>query len=120
MRKAVGAAAAFATPLDDRAARRALYRLGPEPFQDGVALALALAGDEPDDDRWQRLFRLPERWQAPHFPLRGRDVVAGGAPHGPTVGALLKSAEDWWVAEDFTPDESALRRRLQQMLAAAQ
>ena len=66
------------------------------------------------------LFRLPERWEAPRFPIRGRDIVAEGAAHGPTVGALLKSVEAWWVAEDFAPDEAALRRRLQQMLAAAQ
>jgi tRNA nucleotidyltransferase/poly(A) polymerase len=120
VRKAVGAAAAFASPLDERAARRVLYRLGAEAFQDGVMLAFALAGAEPDDARWQRLYRLPERWQAPRFPLRGRDVVAEGAQHGPAVGALLKSVEDWWVAEDFVPDETALRHRLQQMLAAAQ
>ena len=51
---------------------------------------------------------------------RARRRRRGRSRTVPTVGALLKSVEAWWVAEDFAPDEAALRRRLQQMLAAAQ
>ena len=33
---------------------------------------------------------------------------------------MLRAVENWWVDQDFAPDEAALRARLQQMLAAAQ
>jgi hypothetical protein len=52
--------------------------------------------------------------------LSGRDVVGSLTPAGPLVGAVLRAIETWWIAEDFMPDEHALRARLQQELAAAQ
>ena len=62
--------------------------------------------------------RMLHLWQK--FPLSGRDVLGAGGGHGPAVGAFLKAVEAWWIAEDFGPDEAALRARLQQMIAAAQ
>ena len=73
-----------------------------------------------DPAPWLDLYALPSRWQAPVFPLGGRDVVGAGVARGPAVGDLLRTVEAWWIAEDFAPDEAALRRRLQQMLAAQQ
>jgi hypothetical protein len=72
------------------------------------------------DDAWRSLYTLPDRWPVPRFPLTGRDVVGPGVPPGPSVGAMLRSLEAWWIAEDFAPDEAALRARLQQMIAGAQ
>jgi tRNA nucleotidyltransferase/poly(A) polymerase len=105
---------------DAKAARRALYRLGAEAFRDGVALAFAWSADAADDPYWRDLLTLPERWPAPSFPLGGRDVVGGTSVRGPQVGTLLKAIEAWWIDNDFAPDETALRARLQQMVAAAQ
>jgi len=56
----------------------------------------------------------------PVFPLGGRDVVDLGVGRGPAVGVILRDIERWWLAEDFRPDETALRRRLQSMIAAQQ
>jgi hypothetical protein len=36
------------------------------------------------------------------------------------VGEVLRAVESWWIAEDFVPNEAALRTRLQQMIAAVQ
>jgi poly(A) polymerase len=41
-------------------------------------------------------------------------------PPGPGVGSVLREVEAWWIGEDFTPDEAALRKRLQQMMASLQ
>jgi tRNA nucleotidyltransferase/poly(A) polymerase len=103
---------------DDKAARRALYQLREEAFRDGVFQAFAWS-HEPDGDAWQQLYRLPDRWKAPTFPFGGRDIVSSGVS-GPAVGAMLRNVEAWWIEQDFAPDETALRARLQQMIAAQQ
>jgi hypothetical protein len=119
MQAALAAAVAF-TPLPtERDARALLYHLRGEAFRDGLAYARAWHG-EGDPAAWLNLCALPSSWQAPVFPLGGRDVVIAGVARGPMVGDLLRAVEAWWIAEDFAPDEAALRRRLQQMLATQQ
>ncbi len=105
---------------DARAARASLYRLGEPAWRDGLALALAEGTASPDDPAWRDLHGLPDRWTIPRFPLSGRDVVGPATPPGPAVGAMLRAVEDWWIGEDFGPDEAALRTRLQQLMAAQQ
>jgi hypothetical protein len=117
---AITGAARFAGEAGERDARRALYALGAETYRDAVALAFAWSDAPADDAGWSDLIGLPDRWTAPAFPLGGRDVVGGTAARGPAVGALLRDIEQWWIENDFGPDEETLRRRLQQMAAAAQ
>jgi poly(A) polymerase len=113
-------AARVLTPLPgDREARRALYRLGPEAYRDGLIHAFGWSGTAQDPAAWRSTFALPSRWTAPAFPLGGRDVIAGGVS-GAAVGAILRDVEAWWIEQDFAPDEAVLRAQLQQMLAAAQ
>jgi tRNA nucleotidyltransferase/poly(A) polymerase len=112
------AAADALTPFpDDRAKRRLLYHLGEEAFRDGVFQGFAW-NREPAGDVWKALYHFPDGWTAPKFPLGGRDIADG--VRGPAVGALLHDLEAWWIAQDFAPDATALRSRLQQMIAAAQ
>jgi hypothetical protein len=33
---------------------------------------------------------------------------------------MLRDVEAWWISRDFQPDEAALRRRLQQVMAEQQ
>jgi tRNA nucleotidyltransferase/poly(A) polymerase len=117
-----GLAAARALTLrpDGRGGRSALYRLGTEAFRDGVALALGFAAAAPDEPAWIELYRLPDHWHAPAFPLAGRDVVDAGIQRGPALGRLLRALENWWIDRDFAPDLAALRARLQQMIAGEQ
>lgn len=117
---ATGAIDAFLRRPDAKAARRALYRLGAETFRDGVALGFAWRTDAVDDPYWRDLVTLPERWPPPSFPLGGRDVIGGTSVRGREVGTLLKAIEAWWIDNDFAADETTLRARLQQMVAAAQ
>jgi tRNA nucleotidyltransferase/poly(A) polymerase len=118
MTAAVVAAAQLHPPPEPPAARALLYRLGAGTWRDGVLLATARGGLAGGKTR--ELFSLPDRWPPPTFPLRGRDLLPEGIPRGPAIGAMLKAVEDWWVENDFRPDETALRQRLQQMAAGAQ
>ncbi|MGH6832995.1 MAG: CCA tRNA nucleotidyltransferase, partial [Methyloceanibacter sp.] len=63
---------------DDGAAKRALYRLGPSAYAAHVLLAWADSDASPEDPSWREALSLPERWQAPSFPLRGTDIMALG------------------------------------------
>jgi tRNA nucleotidyltransferase/poly(A) polymerase len=110
----------FLSRPEPRAARSALYRRGGEAYRDGVALAFAWSTDAADEPSWRDRFTLPDRWSAPTFPLGGRDVLGETSARGAQVGTLLKAIEAWWIESDFAPDETALRARLQQMVAAAQ
>jgi tRNA nucleotidyltransferase/poly(A) polymerase len=107
------------TPAD-RGARAILYRHRAEAYGDGVALAFAWGQAPIDDPPWRDLYRLPDRWPVPVFPLRGADIVGPSSLRGPAVGTLLRAVEAWWIDQDFTPDEAALRARLQGMIAAQQ
>jgi tRNA nucleotidyltransferase/poly(A) polymerase len=120
MRAAVDSARRFQTLPDDRAARRLLYRLGAVAYRDGLLLGGALAARPAGDDRTATLYRLPDEWPVPAFPLGGREAMAAGAPRGPFLGKLLKDIEEFWIAGDFSADEALLKARLQQMVASAQ
>ncbi len=121
MLAAVVSARRLPTPVTEKEARARLYRMGAvTPWRDAVALGFAWSSALLDDPAWQELYRLPERWSPPRFPLSGADALDAGAGRGPVVGSLLKTLEAWWIDQDFAPDEATLRARLQQMVSAAQ
>jgi len=100
---------------DERAQRRALYRLGAELYRDLVLLR-AGEGGSPEAARW--LLALAAS-PPPRFPLKGRDVTARGVPAGPTVGELLDTIETWWEAGDFRADRKACLAELERRIGAA-
>jgi poly(A) polymerase len=103
----------------ERTARAHLYEAGGATFGDGVLTSWARSGAPPDDPAWLDLYRLPQRWQPPRFPLSGDDVMALGIPAGPRFGQLLRAAEAWWIAGDFAADASALRAKLEELAGRA-
>jgi len=90
--------------LTEADARVLLYRSDPATFRGAALLAWAWSGAAGADDAWRRLVGLPSRWEAPTFPLAGRDILALGLPPGPDIGVLLATVEAWWIARDFAPD----------------
>jgi len=118
MRKAITAINKIGPRPQQKAARRALYRLGEEGYRDGLALAYAWSQAPDDSAPLRELYALPDEWSVPSFPLGGRDVLGGTSLRGPSVGALLREIEDWWIENDFVADEPALRHRLRQLIAA--
>jgi poly(A) polymerase len=99
----------------EASARLYLYRHGPAAYRECVLLAWARAGDPPASEAWRHRLALPERWQAPRFPLKGADAMALGIRSGPRVGEVLRALEDWWIAGDFAADEAVLRARLAEL-----
>jgi tRNA nucleotidyltransferase/poly(A) polymerase len=93
---------------EESAAKRALYRLGPDHCATHVLLAWADSGAAPDDPNWREALSLPERWQAPSFPLRGPDIMALGDIKGPELGAILRRLEAEWVAGGFALSRETL------------
>ena len=90
---------------DERAQRRALYRLGAERYRDLALLTAAEGGM--DKPRLAELLALATQWQPPRFPLAGRDVLALGIPPGVRVGELLAEVRQWWEEGDFSADRAA-------------
>jgi tRNA nucleotidyltransferase/poly(A) polymerase len=96
---------------DERAARRELYRLGPENYQACVLIAWADSGVSSDDPEWRDALRLSERWRPPSFPLRGSDITQLGDLEGPEIGAILRRLEADWVGGGFASSREELLAR---------
>lgn len=88
-----------------------LYRMGAETWSRAVLLAWSSLGFG-DDEEWMRLFKLPDVWQLPVFPVTGSDVLAAGVEPGPQVGKTLRMLEDWWMADGFKADRDQLLARI--------
>lgn len=96
---------------DADAAKLLLYRRGAEDFRDSVLLAWAGSDEAADDAKWRAALTLPERWQAPMFPLRGADLVETGAFKGAEIGAMLRRLEVEWIEGGFAGSREALLAR---------
>ena len=103
--------------MDEAVARRRLYRLGEDRYRDRLMLAWARAGGNAEPAHWRQLAALPERWQAPKFPLKAADFIARGIAQGPALGQIMALAEDAWLAADFPLEEPALRAIADQTVA---
>jgi poly(A) polymerase len=97
-----------ATERDAQAARALLYRVGPQSFTDCVLLAWARSDAGAADGRWHALASLPQRWNAPAFPLKAADFMRRGVAAGPLLGEALRAAEAAWIAADFPTDGAAI------------
>jgi poly(A) polymerase len=86
---------------DQAAAKVALYHLGRSGFRSHILLTWADGGAPPDDPDWQAALTLPERWQAPAFPLDGHDIMALGERKGPEIGETLHRLEQDWIEAGF-------------------
>jgi tRNA nucleotidyltransferase/poly(A) polymerase len=92
---------------------RMLYHGSRRAIADRLRHALAGARDRDDIQAvaYARLLSLAEHWQAPEFPIKGRDLTERGMPAGPELGVLLKELEKAWVESGFTLGRDALLER---------
>jgi poly(A) polymerase len=93
---------------NERALRALLYRLGEERFVDRMTLAWSRTLSDASDPVWRRAVSLPQRWEAPTFPLKAADLIVRGVAKGPALGQALAAAEEAWVAADFPREASTL------------
>jgi poly(A) polymerase len=89
-------------------ARVLLYRLGPQHFADQVLVAWSRSAASAADRAWRALVELPRTWNAPEFPLKAADFMARGFAAGPALGAVMRAAEQAWIAADFPADAAAI------------
>ena len=97
--------------LRDNERKVVLYQTGSDTWKRAVLLAWARDG-EPGDGDWARLYKLPDEWDMPVFPVTGSDLLASGFEPGPQVGEMLKALEDWWTAGGFVASREELLARL--------
>jgi len=90
-------------------ARALLYRLGPQHFADQVLLAWSRSAAGAADRSWRALAELPRTWSAPEFPLKAADFMARGIAAGPALGAVMRAAEQAWIAADFPTDAATIQ-----------
>lgn len=83
----------------EHAAKRVLYRLGPDAYRSAVLLAWSTSAPV-EDGAWREAFWLTDRWQPPVFPLRGSDLAELGL-EGPAIGRALKRLEREWIDRGF-------------------
>ncbi len=103
-----------------RALRQALYDLGAEMTRDLLRLDWArrcAEGEKPGREDLDAALAVTDLWEAPVFPLRGRDALALGAESGPALGDALDRVEAWWRGEDFAPDRTACLAQLEKELS---
>jgi len=97
--------------INERDLRKACYL-----FSGAVVMELALlawAGKvglearipQPQTQAWIKIVEYARDWKEISFPLRGRDVINLGVPHGPAIGSWLSEIQDWWISEDFQPTQ---------------
>jgi len=103
--------------MDEATAKRRLYRLGAPRYHDRMMLALARIGGDANAAPWRQLIALPQRWQAPAFPLKAADFIARGVVQGPALGHIIALAEDAWLASDFALDPPTLSAIADQTVA---
>lgn len=104
--------------LPSKALRLAQYRLGKVVF---LGRALSEWAQRRDIDPrapfsatapWVALLAEAIRWNAPEFPLKGRDVLALGVASGPAIGQLLDAVRAWWEESDFKASRDDCLERL--------
>ncbi len=115
--KAMETACPLSPALRERERRALVYQMGAQAFRDAVRLDWAGGRGRYRDADWHVLACFADHWQAPGLPVRGEDLVQHGIRPGPEIGRLLSALEDWWVANDFTPDREALLARLDALRA---
>jgi len=113
MEKAAALAPMLSPDMSAHAAHIVIQAEGNQALADAAGLRACEGSPAP----WDALLRLAGEWQAPAFPLKGRDLAALGLQAGPEMGRLLKIAEAWWIESDFTADRSACLDHLKALIS---
>ena len=85
----------------EAALKEAIYRLGPATFADRMKIAWVQTRQTRPEQDWLDALRLAGTWQAPKFPLSGKDLIAQGARPGPDIGEQLGKLETCWIESGF-------------------
>lgn len=110
--------------MDARAVRRALRRVGADTFRD-LAL-VAWAGHRALEGRpasaettaWLARIDAADAWTPVALPVKGRDLMAMGVPHGPAIGTILAELDRWWEDADYRPGRAEALEQARRLVSA--
>ncbi|CAA6605534.1 tRNA nucleotidyltransferase/poly(A) polymerase [Rhodospirillaceae bacterium LM-1] len=108
--------------MSDGERRHLLYRMGKQTYLDRALIAWSSERDidprapSAASGPWTELLGHALDWTVPEFPLKGRDALALGVPHGPRIGELLGHVQEWWEEGGFRADHAACLDRLRAAL----
>ena len=109
---------------DPKALVRALHHEGVHAVRD---MALIQWADEligqaklprSRTEAWSRVLDTIDDWREVTFPLKGRDAIALGVPHGRAIGRLLREVEDWWEEGGYVAGRTECLARLKAVMEA--
>ncbi|EME68353.1 tRNA nucleotidyltransferase/poly(A) polymerase [Paramagnetospirillum caucaseum] len=109
--------------MDGPAVRRALRKVGGDEFRDLVMVAwaarrsLEARPDAAESECWAALLDAARDWVPVDLPVKGRDLLDMGVPHGPRIGGLLVAVESWWEELDYRPDRAQCLGKLRELMA---
>jgi poly(A) polymerase len=107
---------AITPPLDERARRRALHRLGAALFGDLVLLDWA---EQPAAaKRHRELLAAADAWEPLALPVKGQDLLDLGVTPGPEVGRLLAEIGRWWEEGDYRATRADCLSKLKALIGA--
>ncbi|TLP48300.1 CCA tRNA nucleotidyltransferase [Cohaesibacter sp. CAU 1516] len=101
-------------PIDDMSEERLqqlAYWHGKDVAQDLAMLALVYHQIAPDLTSLSMMMRNLDLWDAPRFPINGRDLIAFGIKPGPKMGEWLHDLETLWVESGFAMGKASLLAR---------
>lgn len=110
---------AIAADSSEAQQKAMLRRLGVEDFLVLVLLSWCeMLASQPTQTQvlsvaYRAMLGLPNRWQAPEFPVNGDDLRALGMLSGPLMGEWLKKLEQHWEADDYRPSKEQLLAQIQ-------
>ncbi len=107
--------AQLSTDMPERDRLAAIYRSGKTVIFDRARLRAAGETDAIQSARWMVLADLALGWQAPIFPVTGKDLAKAGVPKGPGMGKALKALEALWVRSGFSTEKPQLLAALKLM-----
>lgn len=53
----------------------------------------------------EKIQEISKNWQAPTFPLTGKDLIKNGIKPSPKLGKILTKTESWWCKNNFKPNK---------------
>jgi poly(A) polymerase len=107
---------AVTPPMEERAIRRALHRIGAPLFRDLVLLDWADAAGAAT--RHRALLAAADGWTPVALPVKGQDLLDLGVPPGPEVGQLLAEVEQWWEEGDYRATRADCLAKLKALISA--
>lgn len=99
--------------------RALLFSIGRRGAVNGLILAWAESGTDPNDPHWARARSALEEMPEPRLPFSGSDLAAKGIAAGKPMGEALKRLQADWIRAGFPDDPKRLAELLASVTEAA-